>query len=82
MDCKCLPRKIRTTEKENPMKYKCTFADGATMEIDAVSMRRDGSGLYLFDAEGNQVAAWADGDQMPRSCVPAAAKRVEPAREK
>lgn len=44
------------------MAYKVILATGATITIDeATSQKKDGSGLYLFDANGEQVASFADG---------------------
>lgn len=44
------------------MAYKVILATGAIVTIDeAVSQKKDGSGLYLFNANGEQVASFADG---------------------
>lgn len=44
------------------MAYKVVLKDGSVITIaDATRQVKDGSGLYLFDADGNQVASFADG---------------------
>lgn len=44
------------------MAYKAMMNDGSTITIDtAVSSKKDGSGTYFYDADGKQVANFADG---------------------
>ena len=62
------------------MAYKVMMKDGSTVTIaTAVRQEKDGSGLYLFDADGNQVASFPDGTFGP--CFPADSVVVEPPAE-
>lgn len=44
-----------------PRKFLVTFSDGKKAKVTAETMKRDGSGFYFYDKDGNQVANWADG---------------------
>jgi hypothetical protein len=52
--------------------FKVQFADGSYEVHTAHKVRRDGSGLYLLDESGQQIAAWRDGPDMPVACAPMA----------
>lgn len=55
------------------MGYKVQMKDGSTVTIDdAVTQKRDGSGLYLYNKDGDQVASFPDGTF--GACFPSGAK--------
>lgn len=39
--------------------FKLIMADGTSLEIEAVSVDRDGQGVHLRDADGNMVATFS-----------------------
>ena len=44
------------------MAYKVHMNNGSVITIaNAATSKKDGSGLYLFDADGNEIASFADG---------------------
>ncbi|NGN44996.1 hypothetical protein G6N74_28470 [Mesorhizobium sp. CGMCC 1.15528] len=45
-----------------PRKFVVTMSDGTTKKINAHRMERDGSGTRLYDAEGEMVASYYDGE--------------------
>jgi len=59
------------------MAYKVMMKDGSTVTIAAaVRQEKDGSGLYLYDVEGNQVASFPDGSFGP--CFPSDSEVIAP----
>lgn len=53
--------------------FKLIMADGTSLEIEAVSVDRDGQGVHLRDADGNMVATFSLEDV--RSAYPIPKKR-------
>lgn len=45
-----------------PRKFIVTKADGTVKKVTAHRMERDGSGTRLYDAEGEMVASYFDGE--------------------
>ncbi|EXL08582.1 hypothetical protein BG46_01520 [Brucella anthropi] len=56
--------------------FNVTLRSGPTLVLTAARFQSDGSGVRLFDDNGELVAAWADGQVV--SCVPADATQIEP----
>ncbi|MBC8718178.1 hypothetical protein [Ochrobactrum sp. Marseille-Q0166] len=56
--------------------FNVSLRSGPTLTLSAAKFQSDGSGVRLFDDNGDLVAAWADGQII--SCVPADAVVVNP----
>jgi hypothetical protein len=64
------------------MAYKVMMKDGSTVTIAAaVSQTKDGSGLYLLDADGKQVASFPDGTFGPSFPADSVVETPAPAEE-
>ena len=58
--------------------YRIRFPDGSAELVEAANFTQDGSGLRLYDAEGNMVGSYRDGEYSRCSL---ASNTVEPAPE-
>lgn len=60
------------------MSYKVHMKSGEVITIaDATRCERNGSGTYLYDSEGNQIASFGDGEV--RFAIPADSTVEQPA---